>query len=289
MSQPFDLESADAASPAGAIAYLQADYPGTPGRQELVPSEVSGALVQGAMMAACEAGFELIVKRAPCADMRRIFDELRRRQRLAGVIYATFGGDSLLRHVTALGLPAVLLGHDANLPRIHTVRDDSFEGARQAVHHLAELGHRLMSFACRTHPDLKPWQQLGFRQGLRDLHLARRGRFELGIELTPASIELAADRLLALSPRPTAVFCSDNSLASELSNALALRGVSVPDELYLFGGGGEEIHGLPGLHIDWHDMGWLAIDLLQRASNEATLPTQHLLVPALLDEAMAAG
>lgn len=271
----------------GPILYLQAGYPGTPGRQELVPTEVSGAMVQGASMAACEAGFELLVKRAPCAGLRRVFDELRGRQRISGVIYATFGGDSLLRHVTALGLPAVVLGHDPNLPRIHTVRDDSFAGARQAVHLLAELNHRVLAFACRTHPDLKPWQQLGFRQGLRDLHLARRGRFELGVDLTPDSAAAAADKLLALSPRPTAVFCADNTLARELGVALEARGLSVPDDVCLLGGGGADSAGLPGLEVDWHDLGWHAIDVLTRALAQPGLPTQHILVPSVFNETMA--
>ena len=95
----------------GPILYLQAGYPGTPGRQDLVPSEVAGAMVQGASMAACEAGFELLVKRAPCAGLRQVFDDLRGRQSIRGILYATFGGDSLLRHL-AERARLVLRGED---------------------------------------------------------------------------------------------------------------------------------------------------------------------------------
>jgi DNA-binding LacI/PurR family transcriptional regulator len=61
---------------------------------------------------------------------------------------------------------------------------------------------------------LNPWRLQGYRQGLRDAGLPRRRAWELSVELTAQGADAAVKQFLALAPRPTALYCFNNSLAN---------------------------------------------------------------------------
>jgi DNA-binding LacI/PurR family transcriptional regulator len=260
------------------LGYLQADYPASSGQEEAVNLAISGLMLQGAIEEAGRAGFELVVRRAPQGQMTRAFQRLGQSARLRGIIFASYGEEKLLRQVAGLGLPTVLLDHDLNLPRISTVRDDSFEGARQAVGHLAELGHRRIAFAHWHRTDLNLWRLMGYRQGLRDRKLPRRRAWELPIELTEAGAEQVVQQLGQLTPPPTALLCFNNSLARLIMAAADRHGLKVPDQVSVMGLGGEEIPGLTCYQADWYGLGRRAMQLLLRAiqSKEPPPPEHHL-------------
>src|SRR5262245_51718902 len=151
------------------------------------------------------------------------------------------------------------------LPEMNSVRDDSFEGARQAVRYLASLGHRRITFVHWQQTDLNPWRLSGYRQGLRDAGLRRHGRWEVPAELTERGARQAVEQVLALSPWPTALYCFNNTLAWLVIEELQRRGLDVPHDLSVMGGGGEEIPGLTCHQPDWHQIGRTAVQVLLRA------------------------
>jgi DNA-binding LacI/PurR family transcriptional regulator len=210
--------------------------------------------------------------------MSAAFAQLQQSRQLRGVVFAHYGEEKLLRRVSGLGLPVVLVDHDLPLPGVHSVRDDSFEGARLAVRHLAALGHRRIAFANWHHTDLNPWRLQGYRQGLRDAGLPRRRAWEFSAELTPAGAEEVVERLLALSPRPTALYCFNNTLARLVIEGLAERGLRVPEDISVMGGGGEEVPGLTCNQADWHQIGRTAVQVLLRtlANPGGHAPEHHL-------------
>src|SRR5262249_2015470 len=158
------------------LGYMQADYPAVQGQEEAVTRTVSGLMLQGANEEAGRAGFELVVRRAPHLQLREAFQQLYRKVTLRGVIFASYGEDKPGRRVGGLGLPIRLLDHALGLPQINSVREDSFEGARQAVRFLASLGHRRIAFANWRRTELNPWRLAGYNQGMRDASLQRRSR-----------------------------------------------------------------------------------------------------------------
>ena len=188
-----------------------------------------------------------------------------------------------MRRMLGLGLPTVLLDHDLRLPRINSVRDDSFEGARQAVHHLVALGHRRIAYAPWRQIDLNVWRLNGYRRGLRDAGIRRSRDWEIPVDLTERGARQAADRLLAVSPRPTALYCFNNTLARLAIEELHRRGVRVPQDLSVIGGGGEEIANLTCHQPNWHLIGRTAVQVLLRAlaDPDGHVP-EHLLSPHVL-------
>src|SRR5262245_45701244 len=221
------LELKVAAAESTLLGYLQADFFASSGQEEAVTRAVSGLMLQGAIEEAGKGGFELIVRRSPQAQMSKAFARLCESVKLRGLIFASYGEEKLVRHVASLGIPTVLLDHDLALPRISTVRDDSFEGGRQAVHHLADLGHRHIAFAHWHRTDLNPWRLNGYRQGLRDAKLPRRRTWEFTSELTEAGAQQVVQQLMELSPRPTAVLCFNNTLAWAIIDMATRQGLRV--------------------------------------------------------------
>jgi LacI family transcriptional regulator len=247
------------------IGYLQADYEAAPGQEEAATRTIGGLMLQGAVADASRAGFELVVRRAPSARMSAAFRHLSQNTRLRGVIFASYGEEKLLRRVTELGLPALLLDHDLHVPQVGSLRDDSFAGARDAVRYLADLGHRRIAFADWHRGDLNPWRLTGYRQGLRDAGLPRRRTWELPAALTEAGARQVVAALQALSPRPTALLCFNNTLARLVIEEGQRRGLDVPNDLSVMGCGGEDVPGLTCHQADWHGMGQQAVQMLLRA------------------------
>jgi LacI family transcriptional regulator len=260
------------------LGYLQMDYRTVGGQEEAADRAISGLMLQGAIEEAGRAGFKVVVRHTPQGHLRQGFDQLYEHTRLRGVIFASCGEEKLLRRVLGLGLPAVLLDHDIHLPGINSVRDDSFEDARQAVLYLASLGHRRVALAYWHQAELNPWRMRGYRQGLRDARLPRHRRWELLTELTEAGARRVVESWLGLRPRPTALYCFNNTLARLVIEEAEARGLRVPQDLSVMGAGGEEVPGLRCHQADWHGMGRTAVQVLLRAvaDPDRHTPEHHL-------------
>jgi len=262
------------------LGYLQARYQGSQGQEEAVSRAISGLMVQGAIEEAGQAGLRLVVQDAPHLELLRAFQQVHHHTPLCGVIFASFGEEKLLNRVAGLGLPTVLVDHDLPLPKINSVRDDSFEGARQAVQHLAALGHRRIAFASWHQVDLNPWRLRGYRQGLRDAGLPRRRQWVIPTELTEAGARQVVEQWLRLTPRPTALYCFNNTLARLVIEGLQRRDVRVPQDVSILGGGGEEVPGLTCHQADWYQIGRGGVQILLRVlANPRRHTPEHQLSP----------
>lgn len=273
--------AAPAAAPA-VLAYLQAEYHAASGQEEAVGRAVSSAMLHGAMEEAGRAGFELLVRRAPHTQLHAIFRRLHQSTPIRGVIFTSYAEEKLLRGVAGLGIPTVLLDHDLKLPGIDSVMDDSFEGARQAVRHLAALGHRRIAFAHWHQTDLNLWRLRGYRQGLRDAAVQRRRQWELATELTENGARQMVHQFLRLVPRPTALYCFNNTLARQAIEELR-RYCPVPEAVSVVGGSGEDVVGLTCHQADWYALGRTAVTILvSRLSGSRKKAPEHQFLPHTL-------
>ncbi len=268
------------------LGYLQVSYRTAQGQEEDANRATSGLMLQGAIEEAARAGYRLVVQHTPHTHLREGFSQLYQQTPLRGVIFASYGDEKVLRRVMGLGLPVLLLDHDLNLPRIDSVRDDSFEDARQAIRYLTSLGHRRIAFAHWHQAELNPWRLRGYREGLREARLPRHRRWEILAELTPAGARRVVETWLGLAPRPTALYCFNNTLARFVVEEVGRAGLRVPQDLSVMGAGGEEVPGLTCLQVDWYQMGRTAVEILLRAAAE---PDRHAPEHYLLPHTLRAG
>jgi DNA-binding LacI/PurR family transcriptional regulator/biotin operon repressor len=270
-------------STAVSIGYLQAGYLGQHGQEEGATRVTSALMLQGALEEAAQADMRLVVIHALHTEIGRAWQQLDRETRLSGVIFASYGEEKLLRRVEGRDLPTVLLDHDLTVATISSVRDDSFAGAQLAVRHLVGLGHRRIVFANWRQTDLNPWRLQGYRHGLRAAGLPRRRRWEISVELTLAGACQLVEQFLSLSPRPTAVYCFNNTLAKLTLEMFEARAIRVPQDVSVFGGGGEDVRGLTCHQADWHALGRTAVQvLLRRIAAHDHVTAEHHTCPHTL-------
>lgn len=179
------------------------------------------------------------------------FRALRRRDRADGLLVLSLPPpERELKRLLAAGVPVVLV--DSVARGVPAILTDDVEGGRLATQHLLELGHTRVGFIGDD-----PQNALGFtssakrERGYRDAlagagirvraRHVRYGRHDRGVA------QRLASRLLALRPRPTAVFASSDIQALGVIAAAREAGLTVPDDLSVVGFDDIELAAYAGL------------------------------------------
>jgi len=166
------------------------------------------------------------------ACLRRMLE-----RKVDGVAMMTSEMDlGVIKELSRRGVPIVFMDVGQVGPKMSHVMIDYGNGVRQAVDHLAGLGHKRMAFisgplelhSART-------RRQAFLEGMRghgiepDKKLVREGTH------TAEGGREAMTALLRLSKRPTAVVCSNDWTAIGALNAIAAAGLRVPQDISLVG------------------------------------------------------
>jgi LacI family transcriptional regulator len=134
------------------------------------------------------------------------------------------------------GIPAVLVACDRPDEQVGAVSIDDFEAARQMTRHLTALGHRRIGFIV-GHPDqtASARRLAGYRAAVEeggadpseDLVVQGMFTYRSGLD--------AAERLLGLPERPTAIFASNDDMAAATVAVAHCLGLDVPGDLTVTG------------------------------------------------------
>ena len=131
--------------------------------------------------------------------------------------------------------PAILL-NGAGETAHATLRVDNRRGARLAVDHLLDLGHRAIAHVRGPEGNADAAERLlGYREALAARGGAADPRLELPGDFREESGYLAGERLAELVRRPTAIFAANDAMAIGCLAALRSRGLEVPEDLSLVG------------------------------------------------------
>jgi LacI family transcriptional regulator, repressor for deo operon, udp, cdd, tsx, nupC, and nupG len=117
-----------------------------------------------------------------------------------------------------------------------SVTIDNVAGARLAVRHLAELGHRAIGHVLGPEDNvLTVRRREGTITELQACGLPVRGEWFFEGDFSLPSGVSAAHAWLALTDRPSAVFCSSDAMACGFMSELNRHGVSVPGDVSVVG------------------------------------------------------
>jgi LacI family transcriptional regulator len=163
------------------------------------------------------------------------------------------------------------------------------DGARQVVGHLLGLGHRTVAVIKGPRGNTDAEERLGgYRLAMADAEIEPNPALEITGDFTEASGFRAATQLLALNPRPSAVFATNDYMAIGLLSALGARAVRVPDDMAVAGFDDIAIAkyvtpALTTVHVDAYELGACAVRLLIAAIGASEgLPCRHEILPATL-------
>ncbi|SHE25052.1 LacI family DNA-binding transcriptional regulator [Actinomyces glycerinitolerans] len=185
------------------------------------------------------------------------------------------------------GIRVVLMDHPPISAELSTVSGDDVAGARAAVAHLIELGHRRIGF---VNGPLTVRQAVDRRDGviaaLTEAGLDPEGSLtEIeavsgGQGFTADAGAVGAAALLGGDPRPTALFCANDQLAIGAMREIRRRGLSIPGDVALVGYddvsvASELITPLTSVRQPMREMGAAAADLLLSADGAV----RHIVFP----------
>ena len=210
-----------------------------------------------------------------------------------------------VRACQATDLPLVLVDHYlADLvPPVDAVLGDNFQGARQGMDYLFEMGHRRIAFiGGGAQPGPRPAYKIysiqqrwtSYCMALLDYGLPLDYTLVESGNLTTESAYAACQRLLARQVEFSAIFCADDITAIGAIQALREYGRRVPEDVSLLGFDDIELarHVTPALttlHVNADQLGATAFrTLLARAANPETSCVTNLLGVTLVKRASVA-
>lgn len=187
------------------------------------------------------------------------------------------GSREQLQRLGPLGIPVVLL--DSTSTKFASVGVDNVSGARQAVRHLLEQGHRRIAHL--SGPD-------HLRQSKDRLKGAREAVIKAGLDPEDVLIvrhlpAMSADHgqaglqeVITLADPPTAVFCINDIVALGVMRELRLRRLEIPRDMAVVGYddvtfAAELMTPLTSVRQPMHALGWTAADILLSSST----PNDH--------------
>jgi LacI family transcriptional regulator len=194
-------------------------------------------VVRGMSDACTEQGRFLMTSMVPDPMKRDFYERFVRGRHVDGVVMPlTDLGDPLPPLFLRDRRPLVLIDRHPSYPGLSCVHAANRDGARAAVRHLLDLGHRRI--ATITGPPRMTStrdRRDGYEDALREAALPIDPALVAEGDYTEASGRRAMARILDLAPPPTAVFAANDEMAVGALRAAAETGFTVPDDVAVVG------------------------------------------------------
>jgi LacI family transcriptional regulator len=171
-------------------------------------------------------------------------------------------------------LPVVLLNSYVDDDSFDSLNIDNFGGAFEMVQHLLQHGYRRIAIIKGIEQNLDAAERLrGYHAAIEKGGGERDSKLEVSGSFSEASGYDAVKKLLSTSPRPGAIFASNDSMAIGALSALRDEGVQVPGEIALAGFDDVPIASyltpsLTSVYVGIHSLGIRAIETVLNAVRE---------------------
>ena len=187
-----------------------------------------------------EAGFDLLLYNLGDEQGRqRFFQTMPVRKRVDAIVIASLVlTDDEADALHELGVPVGMVGVDR--PGVHSTRIDDQAGARTAVGHLVQLGHRRIALIGGDTNDPMRFtpphhRRVGYLDALRAAGIEYDADLEILGYFTVDGGEAATRSLLELPDRPTALFAESDEMAYGAIRAIRRSGLRVPQDVAVIG------------------------------------------------------
>lgn len=158
-------------------------------------------------------------------------------QRVDGlVLMAPEGEAAMLQTLMPATPPLVLVNTEADGLPFDALNFDNRQGGLLAAGHLLGLGHRRIAMLKGPEGAFDARERLyGYRDALRAHGVDPTPALEIEGDYTSAAGVRAAEALMRMQPRPTAVFTANDQSALALVGALQSHGLKVPGDVSVVG------------------------------------------------------
>lgn len=152
--------------------------------------------------------------------------------------------------------------------RVDYVVMDNYAAGYKGVRHLYQLGHdRIALIAGALNTSTGKLRIKGALQALKELGLSGDAKWVAECDYLPEKAYDAANRLLSMKNRPTAVFAHGDNMALAIREAVLKKGLLIPEEVALMGVDNIQMGSLTGVDLTTlsqktYEMGRVAVEIL---------------------------
>lgn len=193
--------------------------------------EFFSEVIRGIDHAARGAGYHVLLSSSH-AERKEVEAALQAmRGRVDGMIimHPDIDADVLKRNLSST-IPVVLISSLNGATPFHSLNIDNYNGAVEAVRHLLEHGHKRVAIVRGARANYDADERLrGYRDALREAGITKT--FEADGDFTERAGYRAGKKILEMSPRPTAVFASNDAMAIGALGAFREAGIDVPGDI----------------------------------------------------------
>lgn len=158
------------------------------------------------------------------------------KKQMDGVIFVGEANPAVIGKLREQKIPVVLLNNTLDMDGLLCITTSHYEGAVSAVNHLCGRGHRKIALlAGRFSPQVNEARYNGYFDALAQRGLNADPRQVLDIDPTLEMGEEAMARLLQMEDRPTAVFCTNDTVAAGAMKAVLRAGLRIPGDVAIVG------------------------------------------------------
>jgi LacI family transcriptional regulator len=212
-------------------------------------------------------------------------------KRVDGILVASVNrNDNKIKQLHEKGFPIVLYNSSIEYPMANFVVLDNIKGAKLAVNHLVELGHKKISYIAGPFKYLTTYQRFeGYKEALMQHDIPYEPDFVYNGEFSYQRIFEFTKELLNKKNRPTAFLAVSDQMALAILNAAASLNMNIPKDLSVVGFddislASNHFIGLTTVSQHMENMASLALEkLIDLIDNETdpSLPVQIILEPEL--------
>lgn len=222
---------------------------------------------------------------------------------LGGILLVGPAEAETIQLIKEINIPLVLVDNFVRGLKIDTVLCDNFEGARMAVEHLLQQGHRQIAFiGGPATPGPRPIQTIytierraaGYRTALLDSGIPVDYSLTAACTLSTNGGYQACKALLQAGTPFTALFCANDETAIGAMKALREAGRSIPEDVSIVGFDDIAMveHLTPALttvHVDKEALGSIAVKrLLMQAADPDMVSSASIINVELVKRASVA-
>lgn len=183
------------------------------------------------------------------------------------------------------GMPVVYVGNNYETMDVNVVLNQSQQGCKELVKHLASLGHKDIAYLSFYHSQgmaVKRW--LGFQEGLLNAGLDLKPEYVIEGEISLEAGVRGLEQLLSLPKPPTAIMTASDMIASGVVNAAYRLGIKIPDDLSVTGFDAMPISefttpSITTISIPTYELGSKAAEILLSRLQEPELPKEKVYLP----------
>lgn len=195
-------------------------------------------VLRGINDCAGELGYDLVLfSTSPAKQKEKTYTQLCRERRVDGaIIQGIRMDDPYLEEVLQSKIPCVLVDIPVHSETVGYVSTDNVLGAKEAVKHLLDYGHREIAMINGHGQAFVSRERLeGYRQALAEAGISYREELVVNGEFREAVAAEKTSDLLKQHPEVTAIFCASDLMAlGSLSEARSM-GYKIPEDLSIVG------------------------------------------------------